>query len=510
MPLSTPKLDYHLGNPSMTLLHRAGLAGLWMTLNQLGIEQVKPIQELEWKLGDRTITLSWEGKDCDVIDWLLKEAYQLKEGLIALRGLDSKTMNLQVQVTMHQGILGTFLQHNSTHKSEGVTSRSFVIDEDKPEIVVKYKSLTSYVYQTFASNLCDKNGKLSTKPISVAGWLNPGAAVKHTAFSSDTSFEELPKDALLLLFAPVACCYYSLRSQLRDKRSQYALVIPEITNLKTYAKYRQSPNFREAGYLDFCAYGLGDAGLRFLTQEKAADKVGKCQVVTLGTVAWSSQQKTRTDLYVVEPDYEVCQTYEACKNHFSDRLIAGKDGGFVAKSLAREFIAENLSRNRSWYAGLSDVITSGDLFHQLTYEREGLNQMVKETKWDTETEKLFVQACHEAISYTYGQLAGHAKKKKEIPNFDRETTKIRTGLGRCKNANTFREFISDFFARAGKLPTFQSHWTELMNLILHDWKKSRDLALLALASYQGKGSDADDSEEATDLENEEDLIDIGL
>jgi len=498
-----PKLDYHLGTPSMTLLHRAGLAGLWMTLKQLEIEEIQTIQGLKWELADRSISLSWEGKDIDVLNWLLKEAFQLKDGLIALRGLDSRTLNLQVQVTMHQGILGTFLQHNSTHKSEGVVSRSFVIDEDKPEIVIKHKALTSYVYQTFASNLCDKDGKFSKKPISVAGWLNPGAVVKHTAFSSNTSFEELPKQALLLLFAPVACCYYSLRSQLRDKRSQYALVIPEITNLRTYAEYRQS--FREAGYLDFCAYGLGDAGLRFLTQETASEKVGKCQVVTLGTVAWSSQQKTRTDLYVVEPTYEVCQTYEACKNYFSDRIVAGKDGGFVPKSFAREFIAENLVRDRSWYSGISDTITSGELFHQLTYEREGLNQMVKEAKWDTETEKLFVQACHEAISYTYGQLSDRAKKKKEIPNFDRETTKIRTGLGRCKNANTFREFISDFFARAGKLPTFQAHWTELMNLILHDWKKSRDLALLALASYKGKSISDEDFEDST---NGEDLIEI--
>jgi len=505
-----PKIYYHLGDPSMTLLHRAGLAGLWMTLKQLETEKVITPHGLKWELNDRSVTLSWEASDREVIDWLLKEAYQIEDGLIALRGLDSKTMNLEIQVTMHQGILGTFLQHNSTHKSEGVISRSFIIDEDKPEIPVKYKALSSYVYQDFADSLCDNNGKLLTKTISVAGWLNPGAVVKHNAFSSDTSFEEPPEQALILLFAPVACCYYSLRSQLRDKRSQYSLVIPEITNLRTYAEYRQSPNFREAGYLDFFAYGLGDAGLRFLTYEKAAQKVGKCQVVTLGTVSWSSQQKTRTDIYVVDPDYQVCQTYEACKSYFSDRLAVGKEGAFVPKSLAREFIAENLARNKPWYAGISDVITSNELFQQLTYERGGLNQMVKAAKWDTETEKLFVQTCHEAIRYTFGQLKKNAEKRGEVPNFDRETIRIRTGLGRCKNANTFREFISDFFARAGKLPTLQAHWTELMNMILNDWKKSRDLALLALASYKGKGVDVEDAEDSTEANTEDDVIDIDL
>ena len=78
MPLTLSKLDYHLGNPSMTLLHRAGLAGLWMTLNQLTIEQFKPIQGLKWELGDRSISLFWEGKDLDVLNWLLQEAFQLR------------------------------------------------------------------------------------------------------------------------------------------------------------------------------------------------------------------------------------------------------------------------------------------------------------------------------------------------------------------------------------------------------------------------------------------------
>jgi CRISPR-associated protein Cas8a1/Csx13 len=501
------EIRYHLSDPSMTLLHRAGLAGLWMTLRQLDNEKVAVPHGLKWELDSRSITLSWEENDRDVLKWLLQESYQLKDGLIALKGLDSKTMSFQVQVTMHQGILGTFLQHPSTHKSEGVTSRSLVIDDDKPEIILRYKALSGYVYQNFAESLCDKNGKLLEKAMTVAGWLNPGAVVKHNAFSSDTSFEEPPKQALILLFAPIACCYYSLRSQLRDKRSQYALVIPEITNLQAYAEYRQSPNFRDAGYLDFFAYGLGDAGLRFLTYEQASKKIGKCLVVTLGTVAWSSQQKTRTDLYVVEPNYKVCQTYEVCKENFSNRLVVGKEGAFVPKSLAREFIAENLARNKPWYAGISDAINSNDLFKQMSYERGGLNQMIKEAQWDTETEKLFIQVCHEAISYTYGQLADYAKKRNEIPNFDRETTKIRTGLGRCKNANTFREFISDFFARAGRLPTLQAHWEELMDMVLHDWKKSRDLTLLALASYKGKGIDADSSEEQAETIE---VVDIGL
>jgi hypothetical protein len=39
-------LEFDLGNPSFTLLHRAGLAGLWMTLKQLEKEKIQAPYEL--------------------------------------------------------------------------------------------------------------------------------------------------------------------------------------------------------------------------------------------------------------------------------------------------------------------------------------------------------------------------------------------------------------------------------------------------------------------------------
>lgn len=506
------QVEFDLGDPGFTLLHRAGLAGLWMTLKQLEKEQVAPPECLNWQLTRRQVTLSWEGNDQKVLEWLLSESFQINNGLIALRGLDSKTMRKDSQVIVHQGILGTFLQHNSTHKSAGTQTISLQLEDDKPEIVVTYKALQSYAYQNFASNLCDKQGRLLKKPISVAGWLNPGAVVRHVAFS-DTSFEEPPEQALVLLFAPVACYYYILKSKLRDKRAQYALVIPEITDLQRYAQYRQNPQLRNATYKDFHAFSLGDAGLRFLTYETTVETAGtfkfpSCQVLTLGTVAWATQQKTRTDLYVVKADAEICENYQVCCSCFSIR-VAGKKTGFVPPSLVRELIAENLARTQPWYSGISDKVNSNELFKQLTYERGGLYEMVQKAQWD-ERERLLVQACHEAISYTYGQVAKNTKPG-DRPNFEKVTIRIRTGLGRCKNAESFREFITDFWSRAGRIPTLQAHWQDLMELVMDDkcWKKARDLALLALASYKGKGvSELDEDVEQADVEDE--LIDIGL
>lgn len=508
------KLEFDLGNPSYTLLHRAGLAGLWMTLKQLSKEKAIPPEKLKWELNNHQVYLSWQNYDLEVLNWLLQQSFQLTDGLISLRGLDSKTMGIQSQVIVHQGILGTFLQHTSTHKALGTETKSFQIEEDKPPLIVTYKSLSSYVHQEFAKNLCDKQGKLQKKPITVAGWLNPGAVVRHVAFSSSTRFEETPEQALILLFAPIACYYFLLRSKLRDKRAQYALIIPEVTDLEKYAAYRQNPHLREASYKDFFASGLGDAGLRFLTEETTAEiaqtfGLERCQVLTLGTVAWASQQKTRTDLYMVEVQTKACENYKISCNWFSDYVVAGQDGSFISSSFARELIAENLAKNQPWYAGFADKVNSNELFEKLTYERGGLFKMIKKAKYD-EQDKLFVQICHEAIKFTYGKIYQNKKRGEDLNSkFDRATIKMRAGLSRCKSADSFREYITDFWSRAGRLPTLQAHWPEMMELITdkQSWKKARDLALLALASYK---KDETNKNEEDELEPESELIDIDL
>lgn len=526
------KLELDLGNPSYTLLHRAGLAGLYMSLKQLKKEDVKPPPDLqiEWictekHLTHRQVILEWLGQDFQFLNWLLKESFRISnENLIELRGLNSKTMRIDAQVIVHLGMLGTFLQHTSTHKSLGTQTKPFELEPDTKPLQVTYKALSSYVHQGFARNLCDDKGNLLKTTISVAGWLNPGAVVRHIAFSSSTSFEELPEDALVLLFAPVACYYFLLRSKLRDKRSQYALIIPEVTNLAKYASYRTG-NLLGVTYKDFFASGLGDAGLRFLTYEETTEiakvfEVERCQVLTLGTVAWASQQKTRTDLYVVDisANSTVAKNYRLCKQEFSDRVMPSKDGdgSFVASSFAREFICENLARQCEWYAGLSDVITSNELFEKLRYESGGLYTMVKKASYD-ERDKLFVEACHEGIKYTYGKINKYAKKGEDLTaRFDRVTIRLRSDINRCKSAEAFREFITDFWARAGRLPTLQKHWYELMSLINSsnpkDWKKCRDLALLALASYKRGETNAninlDESEDsiAADDDYSDDIV----
>jgi CRISPR-associated protein Cas8a1/Csx13 len=506
------KIQLELGDPSMTLMHRAGMAGLWMTLKQL--EQQYPTSaerrgNLTWLLTPHSISLNWEGQDLEVLDWLLKQSFKIShEGLISLTGLNPQAMDIETQVTIHQGITRTFLQHNKFFKSNGKKSETLTVEGR--EINVEYKRAESYAHQHFAKHLCDEDGQLLQETIGVVGWLYPGAVVRHAAFEKQTKFEESSERAIALLFAPVACQYFVLPSHSQGKRAQCTLVISEVTDLEFYAKRRW--DLRGCGYKNFYASSLGDAGLRFLIHETAIEvaihnQAERCQVITFGTVDWSSQQKTRTELVMVEATQQVLFNYKVSCDCFSvNRIVEHKNGNFISPSFVRGIIANNLVRGLPWWFNFSTTIASQELFKKVNCEREGLYNMIQNAQWDEEAQKLFVRACHEALKKIYAKIYERTKED-EYAQIERENERIRSELLRCMNAESFRSFILRFWSRAGQVSITQDYWEELLPLTtgrIH-WKVGRDLALLALVSYKpSKKSQAEyseDSEKSSDKVN---------
>jgi CRISPR-associated protein Cas8a1/Csx13 len=90
-----PKVELSLSDPGMTMLHRAGVAGLYMTLKAL--EKFYPTLKsrrgnFKWVLTNKSISLDWQGNDYEALDWLFKESFQInKLGLISFVALDSQT-----------------------------------------------------------------------------------------------------------------------------------------------------------------------------------------------------------------------------------------------------------------------------------------------------------------------------------------------------------------------------------------------------------------------------------
>ncbi|HNJ42938.1 MAG TPA: type I-MYXAN CRISPR-associated Cas8a1/Cmx1, partial [Acidobacteriota bacterium] len=127
----------------MTLLHRAGLAGLWMTLREFETRQLQGPGNFRWELTNRSVSLDWDCKDFEALDWLLKKAFSLDQGLITFTGL--KGTDLQNRVLFQQGLRGTFLQHSQTFQKEGIATRTFHLDENGAEITFNYQFLSWFI-----------------------------------------------------------------------------------------------------------------------------------------------------------------------------------------------------------------------------------------------------------------------------------------------------------------------------------------------------------------------------
>ena len=521
-----PKIELNLSDPGMTMLHRAGVAGLYITLKAL--EKRYPTLKsrqgnFKWVLNENSIFLNWKGNDYEALDWLFSESFQIdNDGLISLTGLEF--LSKESQFAMHIGIKNTFLQHNQFFKSAGDASKNLIIDN--LEVAIDYKKAKSYAHQNYAEQLCSIE-KLNWKrifsqlkffvlqrciliiflfvsdiqqgeniqqdaTIGITGWLYPGAAVKHYAFKKETQFTETIERAIALLYAPVACLYFvTPKSRLHDTKSQYCLVIPEVKELEVYFKQRKKLNSWH--YHQLLASGYSDAAFRLLTQQATLQtlqqyNIKRCQVITFGQTPWTGFQKIRKNIEIVEISDRTIENYRLCDRYFKNRVVEWEGGNFITTSIVRELIAENLAKGFPWWHSFTHAVRSKELFKFVSYEKRGLQAMVKNAQWNEQAQILFVKACHQALLQIYGKLYSRGKEREYI-QIERENERIRSGLIRCLNSEDFRHFtIANFWTKAGNNSILDDYWEELMPLTTKpdNWKLARDLALLSLASYKSK------------------------
>jgi CRISPR-associated protein Cas8a1/Csx13 len=161
---------------------------------------------------------------------------------------------------------------------------------------------------------------------------------------------------------------------------------------------------------------------------------------------------------------------------------------FVTTFSAREFIADNVAMGKAWYQDITSYISRRQTREQLLYERKELNVMVRTASFDEESERLFIDVCHESWRRRLGKLGQRAlSEKNSFPALaNKEAERLRSSLVRCKNAESLRETVVDFWSRAGANRSLRgSSLTRLLRLFdENNWKKARDLALLSLISYE--------------------------
>jgi CRISPR-associated protein Cas8a1/Csx13 len=235
--------------------------------------------------------------------------------------------------------------------------------------------------------------------------------------------------------------------------------------------------------------------------------------MTFTPTPWASQQKSRVATIHVQPaNDQILDRYERAAQHLPARIvvrtvkestgkgkqkvITERQESFRTDSIVRPLIADNLALGRKWFAGFTNLMTkinpaTGKPYRdQLQFERKGLHDMIEDEKmWDEDGERTIVQAVHQAIRGRYAQIADENKNSPVAMRnrFSGEYDRWRLAFAGAKTPDQFRRGLCDLFSRAGRNSVLQKQWQEVLPMLrTANWQHARDLALLALCSYQGR------------------------
>ncbi|QUS60089.1 type I-MYXAN CRISPR-associated Cas8a1/Cmx1 [Synechocystis sp. PCC 7339] len=466
-----------LFNPNSLLPHRAGVAGLALALSGLD-EKDAPLQ---WEVTDDEVRLSWECTDKEAIQWLMSQTYQIKDGFIAIPFLKLDEQSLYI---FTNGLTSTFLQYQKQRKFDSNTqSKSFKIDENQPEVRLdNYRPVLSCYYTGDFKEAFNTRGNFK-KEIPLKSHHLPGLIEDF----SNGAYKESPENYLALLFLPIACQYYQLPGYLS------ALVIPAVMNLPAWVNRRKVARGKTAQkltpYGEFRANGAGESALRFLLQEKLIEdsqefRVNYCEVYRLGKQPWDGNQSyLKQEVYRVHVTDQVLELYQNAWQLFPAvvRKTQDKDGEktWLAASKVLPWIADNLIVNKRWYEGFFSFRKTNEI-----YERKGLTQM---TNYLDPLEQTFFDAIKGGFStYLHGQIEQANKQGRKL-DYPQVTKKIIYLLQRPNTQLEFAGAVVDFLSRNPNKAA-RGAGPEIYQWLHRDrhWKQARDLALLAIATYEGK------------------------
>lgn len=456
-----------LFNPNTLLPHRAGIAGLALALSQIEPEDAP----IKWNISDDAVDLNWECTDKEALEWLLQQTYQIQDGLLVAPSLK---LSPQGKYAFSQGVTSTFLQHSKQRTLEKTpTLIPIVVENDKPEIILSNRNLIECYYLREFKNTFTNKGEFKAN-IPIKGHHIPGLVECYI----HGEYQESPQGFIPLLFLPLACNYNLMNS------GHYALIIPEITNLNAWITRRQQqPAYI---YKDFRSFSAGEAGLRLLLQEKTIDnlnrhKVKYCEVYQLGKQPWDKNQNgLKQAVYRIRASDDILAIYQSAVVLFPSKVRTNDKGeSWLALSKILPWIAENLVAKYAWYSGFYEFYKAHNI-----YERKGLISMT-ENFLKPHEQKLFDAVQGAFKVYLSGQHK-QAKNQGRQLDYQQVTDKVIYRLQRPNTQQEFAKALVDFISQfRGK--ACKGVGTEIYAWIHgSEWRKSRDLALLAIATYKGE------------------------
>lgn len=500
------KMMLKLNAPGMTGLHKAGLAGLYMTLRAFE-ETGQKIKGLEWELAPTQVSLDWQAeKPAGAFGELVKNSFRVEKGFIRLAGLEiSQPPKPDQKELLNYALRNSFLQFGPENPTGKPELLSYEID-NHPIYIKGFKPILKIRSTKASQDFINANGSFNRQVIAKS-WMFPGGMTRHEAHSKSTTLIETLENALVLLFAPVGVIYYTIRSRGKGRKARLAMVVPEIKSLALYAEIRQA--FARQGVIDLTASSASDAALRMLSTIEANrasntfaqfyDGLSVCRVITFGIVSWNEKQKSRTYTHSVFSGHlPGLENYSKAAAIFHNRWQLSKqdknhESYYVQGSTAREIISDNIARGEVWYHDLATFLSNKEVRKGLSFERKELNQMVEQGSFDDDSKRRFISVCHESWRKRMGKLSDRASTgggyRRDL--IQKEFEKLRSALLRSRNSQTLRRTVVDLWARAGLNDQLQGQGLrELLPLFNEEnWRETRDLALLALISYQPKDPD---------------------
>lgn len=530
--------------PQMDALLRAGVGGLAAVLNYLEEEAKsgKATDEFPggpwndgkppWKIESDRVTLEFGNPENagEYLKRLFEQAFQIEtsDNVIDLPAT-YRIQDRMVRAYLQRGLMLTFLQHGQSRTGAKSDTDKMFLDGDR-QLPYTFRELTGYKHQNGFDDLVDKKtGSLTEKAIEIPGTLYPGASVRHNKFNSHTKHEGTTAELLAAYFALIGTI------ALPVNRGSAVLLVPEVIDLIEFAKKRWK--MTPQNYQQCLIGGVGDAVLSVYanivgTEKQHVLKVPSISAYLFQPTAWASQQKSRVQGVRIQQLSERDETiFDYARDFFRARIqmkvekvTEGKGKSktvreirqpFWSISIVKPLIADNLANRRPWFHDFSSLFTRNDpatgkpLRNRLFFEREGLAKMVNSDVWDDEGQKSLVKSIQFALQGRFGEISrqysGNPQGMKN--KFQKEFEKWRIQFVSSKTADQFRFAVCDLMSRSRGNKEIQENWQQVLPLLSEqNWQYGRDLALLALASYQGKGDreavDAPTTEEEVAITND--------
>ncbi|HMV76440.1 MAG TPA: type I-MYXAN CRISPR-associated Cas8a1/Cmx1 [Leptospiraceae bacterium] len=527
------ELKLSLSNPGMSDLHKVGLGGLYMTLKSLD-QKKKKIAGLEYTFDATNVTLQFDDKKLgQALEELIKYSFQIdNQGFIYFPALELRgAQPIENKLINQKSLLQTFFQPTLfSSKTEKAVQMNFSGDDQRP-LVVSFQKVLSYSSQQAMTFLYNQKKNIFQNEIEIKNWLYIGGAVKHSGLGNNTILSERMETFFPLLYATVGCIFVYVKvhdAHLRTK-IRACIIIPNIDDLESFAQVRSK--IALSTELKLTMAGLSESALYFAEESAGIikTKLKKFPVITvigIGDTKWNSTQRSKNFVYKVSlKDDSRLHQYKLISKVLKSSIRELKEekdkkgnikkpkSTYVSVPISKELFCENIVNKKSFYNDFYKLVkpsndSSGKLFYKIKYETKELNEMVNKIAFDHEAERVFINACHTAWKRRLGKLGGDAKKTGggSFGNLvARDFERLRVSLVKSKNLESFRETITDFWSRAGNIPVLRDNWDKAMVFFENEnWKKGRDLALLALVSY--KPEDKDEEKMLSALETQENSV----